>query len=169
MIWRRTSSVPKEDVVFLDCSSVISGAPRLVAGAPRLVINASRFDFGTSRLCALVVRLDFHPPMCSESAHNHSHGTPGTIIADSKCSESRPECPSSVWYSSGIDALKFILHILSDSPGGFQQLRYNLLMNSQILQQLKPVHRSAGDYESSGDRFVTHRMTWCRTLHVVVS
>jgi hypothetical protein len=42
MISRRTSSVPKKDVVSPDCSTVIRGTPRLVAGAPRLVVGAPR-------------------------------------------------------------------------------------------------------------------------------
>jgi hypothetical protein len=96
MIRRCTSSIPKEDDVFADYSSVISGAPRHVARAPRLVLNASRFEFGTSGLVASVSRLDFRLPKCSQSSRNHSKGTPGTIIRDSKCSVDRPECPPSV-------------------------------------------------------------------------
>jgi len=40
----------------------------------------------------------------------------------------RQECPPRVWYSPEIDASKFTLHILSGTPGGFQWLKYILLM-----------------------------------------
>jgi len=43
-------------------------------------------------------------------------------------SEGRQECPLGVWYSPEIDASKFTLHILSDTPGGFQWLKCILLM-----------------------------------------
>jgi len=41
-------------------------------------------------------------------------------------SEARQECPPMVWYSPEIDASKFTLHILSNTPGGFQCLKYIL-------------------------------------------
>jgi len=43
-------------------------------------------------------------------------------------SEGLPEYPPRVWYSPEIDASKFTLHILSDTPGVFQKLKYILLM-----------------------------------------
>jgi hypothetical protein len=45
-------------------------------------------------------------------------------------SEGLQECPPTVWYSPEIDASKFTLHILSDTPGGFQYLKYILLMQA---------------------------------------
>jgi len=53
---------------------------------------------------------------------------PVRVIRDPSYSEGRPECPPRVWYSPEIDASKFTLHILSDTPGVFQRLKYILLM-----------------------------------------
>jgi len=70
-------------------------------------------------------------PTCSQAYHNHSHGTLVAVIRDSSYSEGRPECPAMVQYSPDIDAsTMFILHILSDTPGGFQRLKSILLMNT---------------------------------------
>jgi len=55
-------------------------------------------------------------------------GTPRLVTGAPSYSEGRQECPPRVWYSPGIDASKFTLHILSDTPGGFQWLKYILLM-----------------------------------------
>jgi hypothetical protein len=44
-------------------------------------------------------------------------------------SEGRLECPASIWYSPEIDISKFTLHILSDTPGGVQWLKYILLIH----------------------------------------
>jgi hypothetical protein len=68
-------------------------------------------------------------PTCSQTYHNHSPGTPVTVIRDPSYSEGRPECPSRVWYSPEIDTSKFTLHILSDTPGVFLSLKYILLMS----------------------------------------
>jgi len=70
-------------------------------------------------------------PRCSQTYHNHSHGTPVPVIGDLNYSEGPPECPPTVWYSSEIDASKFTLHILSDTSGVFQRLKYILLMSTQ--------------------------------------
>ena len=119
MISRRTSSVPNEDVlpkplysdsrcsqacrwrsqVLPGLSSALPGAPKVLSGVPR----------------------------CSQSYHNHSHGTPVPVIRDPSYSDGRPECPPRVWSSPEIDTSKFTLHILSDTPGGFQRLNYILL------------------------------------------
>jgi len=58
--------------------------------------------------------------------------TPVPVIRDPSYSEGRPECPPRVWYSPDIDASKFTLHILSDTPGVFQRLKYILLMEVKI-------------------------------------
>jgi len=81
-------------------SQVFPGAPKVLSGAPR----------------------------CSQTYHNHSHGTPVPVIRDLRDSKGRPECPRMVWYSLEIDTSKFTLHILSDTPGDFQRLKYILLM-----------------------------------------
>ena len=81
-------------------SPAFPGAPKVLSGAPR----------------------------CSQTYHNHSHGSPVAVIRDPSHSEGRPECPPRVWYSLEIDPSKFTLHILSDTPGVFQWLKYILLM-----------------------------------------
>jgi len=40
------------------------------------------------------------------------------------------ECPPAVWYSPEIDAYQFSLHILPETSGGFQRLKYIFLMLS---------------------------------------
>jgi len=122
MISRRTSSIPKEDTVF----------PRL------LYCDSSCFQTclwrsQTCRWCTqmLPVLLSVLPggPRCSQTYHNHSHGTLVPVIRDPSYSEGWPECPAKVWYSPDIDTSKFTLCILSDTPGVFQWLKYILLMS----------------------------------------
>jgi len=140
-------------MLFLpDCSTVIWGAPRLVAGAPRLVIGAPRLVAGASRHDAgaprcsqacrrrsQVYRWRSHvlpgapevlsgAPRCSQTYYNHSHGAPVPVTRDPSYSDGRPECPPMVWYSPEIDASKFTLQILSDTPRVFQWLKYFFLM-----------------------------------------
>jgi len=57
-------------------------------------------------------------------------GAPRLVAGAPSYSEGRQECLPMVWYSPEIDASKFTLHILPDTPGGFQWLKYILLMNS---------------------------------------
>jgi len=85
---------------YCRCSLVLPGAPNILSGGPR----------------------------CSQSCHNQSHGTPVPVIIDPSYSEGQPKCPLTVWYSPAIDTSKFTLHILSDTPGGPQRLKYILLM-----------------------------------------
>jgi len=130
---------------------LVAGAPRLLAGAPwlltsapRLVTGAPRLDAGAprcSQACrrrsqAYRRRFQVIPgasnvlssaPRYSQTYHNHSNGTPVAVIRDPSYSEGRPECPPRVWYSPEIDSSKFTLHILSDTPGVFQWLKYILL------------------------------------------
>jgi len=47
-------------------------------------------------------------------------GAPRLVAGAPSYSEDRQECPPRVRYSPEIDASKFTLHILSDTPGGFQ-------------------------------------------------
>jgi len=72
---------------------------------------------------------------CFQTYHNHSHGTPVPVIRDPSYSECQPEYPPRVWYSPEIDALKFTLHILSVTPGGFQQLKCILLVHFRHLHR----------------------------------
>jgi len=55
-------------------------------------------------------------------------GAPRLVFGTPSYSEGQQECPPRVWYSPEIDASKFTLHILPDTPGGFQWLKYILLM-----------------------------------------
>jgi len=52
---------------------------------------------------------------------------PRHVVGTPSYSEGRQECPPSVWYSPEIYASKFTLHILSDTPAGFQWLKWVLL------------------------------------------
>jgi len=54
--------------------------------------------------------------------------TPVPVVRFSSYPEGRPEYPPRVWYFPEIDASKFALHNLSDTPGVFQRLKYILLM-----------------------------------------
>jgi len=63
-------------------------------------------------------------PKCFQAYYNHSHISHGLVIREPSYSEGWLECPPRVWYSSDIDISKFTLHILSDTPGGFQWLKY---------------------------------------------
>jgi hypothetical protein len=64
---------------------------------------------------------------CSQTYHNHSYGTPVSVIRDPSYTDGWQEIPHRVWYSPEIDASKFTLCILSDTPGGFQWRKYILL------------------------------------------
>jgi hypothetical protein len=57
-------------------------------------------------------------------------GAPRLVSGPPSYSECRQECPSRVWYFPEIDTSKFTLHILSDTPGRFQWIKYILLMNT---------------------------------------
>jgi len=69
-------------------------------------------------------------PRGSQTSHDRSHGAPVPVIRDRSYSDGRPECPPRVWFSPEIDASKFTLRLLSDTPGGSQWLKYTLLMQS---------------------------------------
>jgi len=171
---------------FPDCFPVIRGAPRLVAGAPRCSqanhrrSQSCHWRCQTCRQCTQACRrrtltcrrrtqvLHGAPkvlsgaPRCSQTYHNHSHGTPVPVIRDPSYSEGWPECPPMVRYSPKIDTYKFTLHILSDSPGVFQRLKYTLLMKSKwnewlptctfnsrwIRLHIAALHIAAGDSNS---------------------
>jgi hypothetical protein len=101
--------------VNLDLSLMLLGTPRLVVSAPTLVAGTSKVLSGSLRF--------------SQTYLSHSHCTPVPVIRDPSDSEGRQECPPWVWYSSEIDASKFTLHILSDTPGGFLWPKYIVLMS----------------------------------------
>jgi len=54
-----------------------------------------------------------------QGAPRHVIGAPRLVAGAPSYSEGWQECPPRVWYSPEIDASKFTLHILSDTPGGF--------------------------------------------------
>jgi len=54
--------------------------------------------------------------------------SPEPVIRDPSYSESQMECSPRVWYSPEIDTSKFTLNILPDIAGGFQRLKYMVLM-----------------------------------------
>jgi len=77
---------------------------------------------------------EVHPDL-SPALPGLSPALPGAsrlVVGAPSYSEGRQECPPRVWYSPEIDASKFTLDILSDTPGGFQCLKYILLMCSAI-------------------------------------
>ena len=143
---------PDCSTVIRGAPRIVAGAPRLVVGAPGLASGTPRLDAGAPKCSqegrrrtqayprlskAYCWRSHVLPgapkvlsssPRCSQTYHNHSHGTPVAVIRDPSYSEGRPECPPRVWYSPEIDSSKFTLHILSDTPGVFQWLKYILLM-----------------------------------------
>ena len=106
-------ALPERSLALLDLSLVLPGLLLVLPGVPNVLSGA---------------------PRCSQTYHNHSHGTPVPVIRDPSYSEGRQECPPRVWYSPEIDASKFTLHILSDTAGVFQWLEYILLMNMDIPQ-----------------------------------
>jgi len=72
-------------------------------------------------------------------------GAPRIVAGAPSYSEGWQECLPRVWYSPEIDTSKFALHILSDTPLGFQWLKYILLMVqglsfSELYQSLRSPH-----------------------------
>jgi len=63
-------------------------------------------------------------------------GAPRLVVGAPSYSEGRQECPPRVGYSPEIDASKFTLCILSDTPGGLQWLKYILLMLCNTTRRL---------------------------------
>jgi len=70
-------------------------------------------------------------------------------------SEGRPKCPPRVWSSSEIDSSKFSLHILSDTPGVLQRLKYILLMLQSQSQRQQNVIQSGSYMQSSQTLWAT--------------
>jgi len=73
---------------------------------------------------------------------------PVPVIRDPSYSEGRLECPPRVWYSPEIDTSNFTLYILTDTPGGFQILKYILLVKQWIEPSLSLMVQMRG-----GDSF----------------
>jgi len=139
-------------LVFSDCSTAIRDAPRHVVStprnvvgarrhvvcAPKCVVGAPRYSLAShqysqmwhrrSQVLEGALKVLSGPPKCSQTYPNHSPHTPVQVIRDSCHSVEQPECPPMVVFSADIDSSKVTLHILSDTVGGFQWLKYILLM-----------------------------------------
>ena len=103
-------------------------------------------------------------PRCSQTSHNRSHGAPVPVLRDPSYSDGRPQCPPRVWFSPEIDASKFTLRLLSDTPGGSQWLKYILLMQflsllllvtSILVSSVRIVHGSPVPWLSESSRMIT--------------
>jgi len=105
--WRFFNTALQWFKVLLGLPLVLPDFSPALLGTPRLVISA---------------------PKCSQTYHNHSHGTPLPVITDPSYSEGRLEFPPMFWHSPAIDASKFTPHILSDTAGVSQWLKYILVM-----------------------------------------
>ena len=112
-------------------SSALPGLPLALPDVSSALPGSSSAHPDLSPALPSAPKVHSSSPGCSRTYHNHSHGTPVPVIRDPSYSECRPECPPRVWYSPEIDASKFTLHILSDTPGVFQWLKYILLMNGR--------------------------------------
>jgi len=90
-------------------------------------------------------------------------GAPRLVTGAPSYSQGRQDCPPRVWYSPEIDASKFTLHILSDTPGGFQWLKYILLMHLlncnglQLLFQtiIMGCFKDLGEWDQPGECIVS--------------
>jgi len=129
--------VPIDHRLVVSAPSLVTGAPWLVAGAPWHLAGAPRRSQALwwhpkasrwrSQMLPGAPKVLSGAPRCSQTSHNHSHGTFVPVIRDRSYSEGRQECPPGVWDSPKIDAYKFALHILTGTPGGFQWLKFILL------------------------------------------
>jgi hypothetical protein len=146
MISRRTSSIPKEDafprLLYSDsrCSHECRRHSRSCNRRTQTCCQCSHACHRRCKTCCPhsqvlpdAPKVLSSTPKCSQINHNHSLGTPVLVIRDPSYSEGRQECPPRVWDSPEIDPSKFTLHILSDTPGGFQWLKYILLMKMQLI------------------------------------
>jgi len=70
----------------------------------------------------------FSTPRCSQTYDHNTHGTSVSVLREPRYSEGRLEWSTRVWDSPENVVSKFTLHILSDTTGRFQRLKYNLLM-----------------------------------------
>jgi len=113
-------------------------------------------------------------------------GAPRLVPSSPRYSEGRQECPSRVWYCPDTDPSKFKLHIRSDTAGGFQWLKYILLMIGNATRHLgegKPVilcSRVRGSVRTARavrnmwvflteTWVVAHEITWNDNVHTPIS
>ena len=110
---------------------MIRGASRFVCGAPRCsqtCCRRSEVCYKNSQMLPGAPKDLSSTLRCSQTPYNHSPGTPVPVIRYPSYSDGRQECPHRVWYSPEIDAFKYTLHILSDTPGCFESLKYIVLL-----------------------------------------
>jgi len=139
MISRPTSSTPKERVVFPRLlysnsrrSQTYCRHSQTFCRRSQVIPGLSAALPGLSQVLPSAPKLLSGAPRCSQIYHNPSHGTPGPVIRDSSDSDGEQEFPPRVWYFPETDASKFTVHILADTTGGFQWLKYILLISSFI-------------------------------------
>jgi len=91
-------------------------------------------------------------------------GAPRLVIGVPSYSAGRQKCPPWVWYSPEISASKFTLHILTDTPGGFQWLKFILLMSPSLLNAPPSLQVCSGAHEyalaESESTLSTSRVGW---------
>jgi len=104
------------------------GIPRGLFVIPGLVWRHSQVHPKLSLELRCAPNLITITPIVHLYESSESPGTPVPVVRDRSYSEGLPEYPTRVWYSPEIDASKFTLHILSDTPGVFERLKYILLM-----------------------------------------
>jgi len=167
-----------------DLSPVLPGAPMLVVGAARLVPSAPRCSqachqssqtcFRRSQVLPGAPKVLSGALRCFQTYHSHSHGTPVAVIRHPRYSEGRQECPPRVWYSPQIDASKFTLHILPDTAGGFQWLKYILLMyrldsgsETMLRIQIKQLLFEGGSHSYNMDKNKL-LFTWMEFVHLII-
>jgi len=140
MISRRTSRVPKEDVLFPRLLHCVSRGSRTCRWGSRACCQCSQdcrwhsqASCQHSQVLHCATKGISGARRFSQTYHIHSHGTSVPVIRDPSYTEGQQECPPRVWYSPEIEVSKFSLHILSDTPGGSQWLKYIVLMMYQWL------------------------------------
>jgi len=96
--------------------------------------------------------------------------TPVPVVRDPGYSAGLPEYSPRVLHSPEIDASKFTLHILSDTPVVFQRLKYILLMQicGRLCEKLRPLRIFAESLKRSPDCCAAQRYSSCHILRAMV-
>jgi len=110
----------------------ISGIPQSLFVIPRLVQQHSQVHPNISPALWRAPNLIKITPIVLLYQSSEITVTPVCVIRYPSDSDGLPEYPPKVWYSPETDPSKFTLHIVSDTPGVFQRLKYILLMEASI-------------------------------------